>query len=448
MLTQLLSIARNTLVEALRQPIFFVLVLASGIIQLLNVWGSAFSMGIQENSEVQGDDKLMLDVGMGTVFVLGTLLAAFIATAVVSREIENKTVLTVVSKPVSRSVMIIGKYLGIAGAILIAVLTMLLFLFLSIRHGVMSTASDKLDQPVLIFGITAVFLSLAVAAWCNFFYGWNFPQISVVLMLPLLLVAYLLVLAISKEWKWQPLSHDFKPQVTLAVICLVMAIMVLTAAATAASTRLGQVMTIVVCAALFVATLLTDHFIGRYAFRNQTIAAIRTVAFADPTRTTFKQAGDTATIELKGPPKTPLTAGMPFYYGPNPNGFAMAVPTFAPPGPERAGESGLQGSPAVVITQVNDLKLIVRNVGETPVHVARAPEAGDNIFLQPTRVNAAALGLWAAVPNMHNYWLLDAITQNQTIPLAHVGKVAGYAAAQIVGMLALAVLLFQKRDVG
>lgn len=448
MLTQTLSIARNTFVEALRQPVFFVLVMLSGVIQLFNVWGSNFSMGMQESSEVQGDDKIMLDVGMGTIFVLGTLLAAFIATAVVSREIENKTVLTVVSKPVPRWVMILGKYAGIAGAILVAVLTMLLFLYFSIRHGVMSTASDSLDQPVLVFSLSAVFLSILIAGWCNFFYGWNFPQTSVVLLLPLLLVGYLLVLALSKDWKWQPLTKDFKPQITLACACLVMAIMVLTAAATAASTRLGQVMTIVVCAGLFVATLLTDHFLGRYAFRNQTIAQIKTAAPADPARTTFRQPGDTMTVELVGPPRAPIAPGSAFYYGPNPGGFALVVPAFGPVTPDRLKESGLQGDPAVLVTQVSNLKLTVRNVGERAVEVERPPEAGDYVFNRPTAMNLPVLAVWAAIPNMHHYWLLDAITQNQRIPPAHVVKVGGYAVAQIAGLLSIAVLLFQKRDVG
>ena len=115
---------------------------------------------------------------------------------------------------------------------------------------------------------------------------------------------------------------------------------------------------------------------------NQAVAAIRTVTFPDLARTSFRQAGDTAEIELKSPPKTPLAAGMPLYYGPNPNGFALVVPPFATPEPGRAGASGLQGSPAVIITQATDLKLTIRNVGETPVAVARAPEPGDHLFVR------------------------------------------------------------------
>jgi uncharacterized membrane protein YidH (DUF202 family) len=49
---------------------------------------------------------------------------------------------------------------------------------------------------------------------------------------------------------------------------------------------------------------------------------------------------------------------------------------------------------------------------------------------------------------MQSFWLLDAITQNQPIPLTHVLLVYAYGLCQIVVFLSLAVILFQGRDVG
>ena len=40
------------------------------------------------------------------------------------------------------------------------------------------------------------------------------------------------------------------------------------------------------------------------------------------------------------------------------------------------------------------------------------------------------------------------MTQAHTIPPKYVGLVALYTLAQVTGLLALAVILFQKRDVG
>src|SRR5262245_42113335 len=176
MLVQTYTIARNTFVESVRQPVLFILVLLSAVPQVFNTWNTGYSMADTESSQVSGDTKLLFDIGLATVFVIGTVLAGFLATAVVSQEIENKTVLTIVSKPISRPTLVLGKYLGVSGAILAAVLIMLVFLMMAVRHGVMSTAADEVDGPVLLFSLGGVAVALCLAAWCNFFYGWSFPQ--------------------------------------------------------------------------------------------------------------------------------------------------------------------------------------------------------------------------------------------------------------------------------
>jgi ABC-type transport system involved in multi-copper enzyme maturation permease subunit len=101
-----------------------------------------------------------------------------------------------------------------------------------------------------------------------------------------------------------------------------------------------------------------------------------------------------------------------------------------------------------VVTKADRQHLTVRNVGGRAVTIVRPPAAGDYVFLTPTRINAAALVAWVAVPNLQYYWLLDAVTQNRPIPPAYIVLVLLYAAAQIGVFLSLAVVLFQRRDVG
>src|SRR4051812_2488749 len=67
MLLQILTIARNTFVESIRQPILFVLVMICGVLQLFNTWSAAFAMGYTESGEVSGDNKMLLDIGLATV---------------------------------------------------------------------------------------------------------------------------------------------------------------------------------------------------------------------------------------------------------------------------------------------------------------------------------------------------------------------------------------------
>lgn len=451
MIVQPLSIARNTFIESLRQPVLILIVMISAFFQMFNTWNTGFSMGESESGEVRGDNKLLFDIGLATIFACGSLLAGFIATAVVSKEIENKTVLTIISKPVSRPMLILGKFVGVAGAIVMAVIPMVIFLLVCLRHEVMSTAADELDQPVIVYTLSAVFLSLGIATWCNFFYGWSFPQTGITLLVPLMLVAYLLILMTSKKWHLQPLWTDFKPQVTLACSCLVLAILVLTAIATAASTRLNQVMTIVVCIGAFFASLLSNHFVGRFVFQNQTIGMIQEASADDSERATFQQPGDRFTLKLEQAPKKPISRGDPFYFSPSPNGYPMLTAPFSRFNGNIDDANELLGpgaAPGLIITSVERQIIKVRHIGGSPLNVVRAPEAGDYMFTTPTRINAAALAAWGVIPNMHFFWLLDAVSQNRPVPGNYVWLATLYASSQIIVFLSIAVILFQKRDVG
>ncbi|MFG0283017.1 MAG: ABC transporter permease [Phycisphaerales bacterium JB039] len=451
MFSQILTIARNTFIEAIRQPIVIGLVTLCGIFQWFNTWTAGYSMGQSTSGEISADNKLMLDIGLATVFGCGTLLAAFVATSVISREIEAKTILTVVSKPISRPAVVLGKYLGVVGCILLATLVMFIFLLMGVRHEVMSTAADTLDGPVIFFGFGAFFLSLALGALGNYFYGWPFPQTVLLSLAPLQVAAYLGLLVIGKDWGFQPITTDIKPQVLTGCAALMVAIMVLTAVAVTASTRLGQVMTIVTCAAVFVGGLLSNHLLGARAFQNEALGIIATAEPVDPPSREFNTAGATYRITLTDYPRQSLRPGDRLLYGPNPNGFSLASGSFGPFAGNVEAPRTMLGDgvpPAIIITEIDGAEMRIRNIGEAPVAVRRPPRRDDYIFGQPTRINPLAAAAWAIIPNMHFFWLLDPISQNRPVPAEHLGMLVAYGATQIGAILALGIALFQRRDVG
>lgn len=445
-----LTIARVTFLETVRQPIYLIVILLAGLGQMLNVALSGYALSYSETSEVDGDNKMLLDIGLATVLFCGTLLAGFIATAAVSREIENKTVLTVVSKPVSRFAVIMGKYVGGSVAMLAATLVMILFLLVAIRHGVMSTVRDEIDMPVMVFSLGAVGLAFAIAIWGNFFYGWHFCQTATLLMVPLMFLGWVMVMLISKQWEWQPPVKDLKPQIMAGCAVIVMGMLVLTAIAVAASTRLSQVMTIVAVYGAFVLGLLSDHLIGRHAHHNDLVGEI---TIATPERERFQSfagSGDTYIVTLKAPPGRLIRAGEPFYYGPNPNGFDLVPAPFTPYTGTLTDTDNFfkpETPPAIVITEAQLQRFTIRNIGNRPVDVWRPPQEGDFVFVTPTRTNWLAAGVWGMIPNMQFFWLTDAISQNRPAPPSHLFKVFAYSGFQVVVYLALAVVLFQKREV-
>lgn len=284
-LQQILTIAHNTFVESIRQPIFVVLVMVGALFLVLNPQLAAYSMEVGG-----GDNKMLVDLGLSTLFLVGLLLAAFTATGVLSSEVENKTVLTVVSKPVARPSFVVGKFVGVAAAIALAYFCLAIVFVFTIRHRVMSTASDQFDMPVVLFGVGAFAVALFVSAWGNYFYRWVFTSTFMTTLAATLTLALCLVLVIDKHWEMQSPLAEFQAdegrltQIAIGLLLVLEAVFLLTAVAVAASTRLGQVMTLVVCLGVFALGLVTNSM---SAYVNERVGVPATIPAWDSINAIF-----------------------------------------------------------------------------------------------------------------------------------------------------------------
>jgi ABC-type transport system involved in multi-copper enzyme maturation permease subunit len=102
---KLAAIARTTAKEAMSQPLFYVL-LAVGI------FGLVLFPFIPYNT-LGEDIKMVKDEGLTLIMVLSIFFALWTASVSVADEIEGRTALTLLSKPVGRRQFILGKFLGI-----------------------------------------------------------------------------------------------------------------------------------------------------------------------------------------------------------------------------------------------------------------------------------------------------------------------------------------------
>lgn len=257
MFTKLWGITANSFTETIRQPIYGVILLVTTAMLVLNVSLSMYTMG--------DDTKLLKDISLSTLLLSGLFLAAFSAAGILSREIENKTVLTVISKPVSRPLFLAGKFIGLAGALAIAFYLCGAVFLMTMRHGVMERASQDFDFPVILFGAGAILGAILLAAFCNYLYDMQFSSASIALAVPLVTVALILVALISPKWEIQSFGKDFIDGQLIGAATLVFAmVLILTAVAVAVSTRLGQVMTLTTCTAVLLLGLVTDAMFGQY----------------------------------------------------------------------------------------------------------------------------------------------------------------------------------------
>jgi ABC-type transport system involved in multi-copper enzyme maturation permease subunit len=102
---QTVTIAMATAKEAIRQPAFMVLTFIAAAWLICSIFVSYFTFG--------EDIKMYKDTGLTTISFVGLLLALLTASSSVAEEIEGKTAVTLLSKPINRRQFIVGKFLGI-----------------------------------------------------------------------------------------------------------------------------------------------------------------------------------------------------------------------------------------------------------------------------------------------------------------------------------------------
>lgn len=102
---RVLSIALNTFRENLREKLLYNLL----IFALLLIGSSVLLTRLT----VGEWDRLIIDLGLSSMNIFGVLIAIFVGISLVNKEIEKRTIYTIVSKPVPRYEFLLGKYFGL-----------------------------------------------------------------------------------------------------------------------------------------------------------------------------------------------------------------------------------------------------------------------------------------------------------------------------------------------
>ena len=160
-------IARATTKEAVRQPVFLLCMALAIVILLINTVLPFFSLG--------DDVKMLKDCGLATILISGLLIAVWTASTSVADEIEGKTAMTLLSKPINRRQFVLGKYIGIIQAVLWYMLPItVVFLFLIYYKVAYDAKEGSKELPEfavrmaevvqVIPGLVLLFLEIAVLA--------------------------------------------------------------------------------------------------------------------------------------------------------------------------------------------------------------------------------------------------------------------------------------------
>ncbi len=142
------TIALNTFKEAVRDRILYLLLFFAAVSIILSRLLSILTVGDRV--------KIIKDVGLASISLFGALMAILMGTGLVFKEIDKKTIFTLLAKPIHRYQFLLGKFFGL-------VLTLLIMLFLMsfIFLGLLYMHTLRIEWIMLI-PIAFIFLELCL----------------------------------------------------------------------------------------------------------------------------------------------------------------------------------------------------------------------------------------------------------------------------------------------
>lgn len=337
-----------------------------------------------------GDDpKMTKDSILAVIFLTGLFGAVISAAASVAHEIRSGTALAVLSKPVGRVTFLSAKFLGVAAALTLLTYVNLMSALVASKLAFTSYGEPNLKALGVFYGAMA--LAFAIGGFNNFFLNRPFVSDAVIALAVMTTVAFVCINLIETRFMFaEGYESRTDPRLVPTVLLILFALWMLAALAIACATRLDLIPTLAVCSTVFVIGLMSDYLFGR---------------LAEPAWRTYSTRVD----DLRSSPWSE--------------------------------------------TQRTLLNEVVKR------HDADGSgrlEPGEEPSLTPGEVaslKAAGLGgvwwarvVYTVVPNWQLFWMADALKGTNTIPAAYLGRAFVYMACYLAAALALALLLFENRE--
>jgi ABC-type transport system involved in multi-copper enzyme maturation permease subunit len=176
--SRIASIAANTFREAVRDRVLYNLIAFA-----LLLVGAAILVG---QISIDIERLVVINLGLGAVSLFGVVIAIFIGIGLVSKEIDKRTLYTVLSRPVRRWEFIIGKFFGLAGTLVVNTF----FMALGVA-GALLYVSHRLQKPdawVLVALYFIILQFLMITALALLFSSFSSPLMSAVFAFALFVV--------------------------------------------------------------------------------------------------------------------------------------------------------------------------------------------------------------------------------------------------------------------
>jgi ABC-type transport system involved in multi-copper enzyme maturation permease subunit len=252
---QFITIALNTFMELVRQPIFLLLTTLCAAFEIFLATPYYFAFG--------DEPKLVKNSVLAVMLVAGLFGAVLSASNALAREIRAGTALAVLSKPVGRAHFLLAKYAGLLLAL--TVMTYVNTVAALIASRMVFDAYGSTDLAALGIFAAAVLAAYLIGGFSNFFLRRPFVSDTFFALLVMVTLAAFVIFEFTKQkqsmGEWAAVDWRLVP----AAVLILFALWILAALALACSTRLDLIPTLAVCSAFFLLGIMSDYLFGRPA---------------------------------------------------------------------------------------------------------------------------------------------------------------------------------------
>src|SRR5712672_722276 len=171
-------IASNTFREAVRDRVLYNLIAFALLMSGASILVGQVSIGIER--------LVVINLGLTAVSLFGIVIAIFIGIGLVSKEIDKRTLYTVLSRPVRRWEFIAGKFFGLSGTLVVNTSFMAIGVFAALLY--VSPHLQSSDASVLVALYFIVLQFVIITALALFFSSFSSPLLSAVFAFSLFVI--------------------------------------------------------------------------------------------------------------------------------------------------------------------------------------------------------------------------------------------------------------------
>ncbi len=154
-------VALNTFREAVRDRVLYNLVFFALLMMVAAIAVGQISIGIEQT--------VIVSLGLSAISVIGLLIAVFIGVALVSKEMDKRTLYALLAKPVRRWEFLLGKFAGLVLTLAVNTAAMalgLLLVMIYVKHALVRSDAVVLVAVYFILLKLALVVALALMFSC------------------------------------------------------------------------------------------------------------------------------------------------------------------------------------------------------------------------------------------------------------------------------------------